>query len=239
MTASTTTTGAGLAPVRRSPLATEHERLGVHWISDRAHWPTRYGSVERESEAVRSAAGLADLGPLVKLSVGSPGIARRLGEIGLGGEGGAIARGTLGGVPVNVWYVAPDEAVIVYPPADSADPAAGSPGIAALRAAGFIPVEQSSGLAALVLAGPAARLVLRDCFPVDVHPRALADRHLASGPVAGIRTVVGRLDRDDIPSFTLLVARDLAVSLWEAMLEVGGASGLRPVGASALPGMHV
>ncbi len=236
----TTTTGpaeaAGVTPIRRSPLAAVHERLGARWVAERSHWPASYGSPEGEGETVRAAAGLADVGPLVKLSVSGPDIRVSLGRIGLGGEVGGITAGTLAGVSVGAWHIAPDEALIVYEPTDPADPAAATAGIAPLRSAGFVPVEQSSGIAALVLVGPAAREVLRDVFPIDVHPRALADRYLASGPVAGIRTVVGRVDRDALPSFTLLVARDLAVALWEALLEAGGGHGLRCVGADALPG---
>ncbi len=217
-------------PIRRSPLAAEHGRLGARWISDREHWPASYGSEDVEQEAVRSAAGLADVGPLIKLSVVAPDVAGELRPLGLDGGVGSIRSGTLAGVGVHVWFVAPDEALIVYPSADAA------PAVAALRSASFAPVELSSGFASLVLAGPAARLVLGDCFPVDVHDRVLPDRHLTSGPVAGIRTVVGRLDRGGAPSFTLLVARDLAVSLWETLLEVGAMHGLRPVGANALPG---
>lgn len=236
----TTTTGSALAgsvtPIRRSPLASVHERLGARWVSDRSHWPASYASPEREGETVRAAAGLADVGPLVKLSVSGPDIAMSLGRIGLGGEVGGITAGTLAGVVADAWHIAPDEVLIVYRPADPADPAAATVGIAALRSAGLAPVEQSSGIAALILIGPAAREVLRDVVPIDVHPRALADRHLASGPVAGIRTVVGRVDRDGLPSFTLLVARDLAVALWEGLLEAGGRHGLSRVGADALPG---
>ena len=224
----------GLAPVRRSPLATEHERLGAHWISDRAHWPATYGSAELERATVRAAAGLADLGPLVKVSVTAPDVNAGLARIGLDGEVGAITSGTLAGLSVDAWFLAPDEALITHQPADPAHPDAHVPATGALRSAGFAPVEQSSGITVLILAGPAARLVLGDCFPIDVHPRVLRDRHLASGPVAGIRTVVGRIDRDDAPSFTLLVARDLAVSLWTALLEIGEVHGLRPVGADAL-----
>lgn len=219
-----------LAPIRRSPLAAEHERLGARWISDREHWPATYGSEDVEQEAVRSAAGLVDVGPLIKLSVVAPDVAGELRPLGLDGGLGSITSGTLAGVGVHVWFLAPDEALIVHPSADAA------PMIVALRSAGLAPVELSSGFASLVLAGPAARLVLGDCFPVDVHDRALADRHLASGPVAGIRTVVGRLDRGGAPSFTLLVARDLAVSLWDSLLEVGAIHGLQPVGAAALSG---
>lgn len=231
-----TTMAHGSARVRRSPLAAEHERIGATWISDRAHWPATYGSVERERGVVRAAAGLVDLGPLVKLSVTAPDVVAGLAQVGLGGEVGAIAGGTLAGFSVDAWFLAPDEALVVHPPADPADPAAPAPAVAALRSAGFAPVDLSSGIAALVVAGPTARLVLGDCFPVDVHARVLPDRHVTSGPIAGIRTRVGRLDRGGVTSFTLLVARDLAVSLWATLLEVGEVHGLRPIGVDALPG---
>lgn len=238
----TTEMAPALAAVRRSPLAAEHERLGARWISDRALWPAAYGSVDAERVAVLAAAGLADLGPLVKLSVAAPDIVAGLGGLGIGGEVRAIVSGSLAGIPVDAWFLAPDEALVIHPPADPADPAdpaAHAPTLAALRAAGFSPVVQSSGIAALVLAGPAARQVLADAFPIDLDPRVLADRRLASGPVAGIRAVVGRADRDGVPMFTLLVARDLAVSLWTALLEIGALHGLRPVGSDALPGSPV
>lgn len=232
----TTPSTAGAAPVRQSPLAAEHARLGARWISDRAQWPATYGAPDRERETVRSAAGLVDLGPLVKLSVTAPDVAAALRPLGLTGSLGAIVSGRLAGIAVNVWFLAPDEALVVHPPADPGDVQASLATVAALRVAGLTPVELSSGTAALVLAGPAARLVLGDCFPVDVHPGALPDRHHASGSVAGILAVVGRLDRDGAPSFTLLVARDLAVSLWTALLEIGAMHGLAPVGVDALSG---
>jgi heterotetrameric sarcosine oxidase gamma subunit len=191
--------------------------------------------VELESSVVRSAAGLVDLGPIVKLSVTAPDVAARLAQIGLRGEVGAIASGTLAGISVDAWFLAPDEALLMHPPADPSDPAAPAPAAAALRSACFSPVDLSSGIGVLVLVGPNAREVLGDCFPVDVHARALPDRHLTSGPIAGIRTRVGRLDRGGLTSFTMLVGRDLAASLWTTLLEVGEVHGLRPVGAHALP----
>ncbi|MDP9481784.1 MAG: hypothetical protein M3P84_01005 [Chloroflexota bacterium] len=230
------TVTSGLHPVRRSPLAAEHERLGATWISDRAHWPATYGSVEEERAAVRSAAGLVDLGPLVKLSVSAPDVAAGLGHVGLHGEVGEIAPRPLAGVSVDAWFLAPDEALLVHQPANPGDPAASERAFAALRSAGFAPVELSSGIAVLVLAGPSARQVLGDCYPVDVHARVLPDRQLTSGPIAGIRARVGRLDRGGVTSFTLLVARDLAVSLWMTLVEVGEVHGLRPVGVDALSG---
>jgi glycine cleavage system aminomethyltransferase T len=57
---------------------------------------------------------------------------------------------------------------------------------------------------------------------------------LIQAPLAGVRAFITRLDADGEPGYTMMVARDEAAYVWDALLEIGTAHGLVPVGPDAV-----
>ncbi len=215
--------------VRSSPLEAVHARLGARWRAPDLRWPVDYVKPAAEAEAVRSAAGLLDWGPLSKLLVQGPMTSEALRAFSPGFEPGAVAITTLAaqGLASQVWGLAPDEALVLT--ALGAAP----PPIAAGRAT---VVDLSSAYVALVIVGPNARKVLAELCPADLAPRAIPDLRIVHTPVANVRVTLARQDLAGLPRFTLLTPRDYAAYLWEALMHSGSRHGLSPVGNLFLEG---
>jgi heterotetrameric sarcosine oxidase gamma subunit len=120
---------------------------------------------------------------------------------------------------VAIWRVQPDESLVMFPPDERA---ASARHLEGARSS----VDVSSGSTLLRLAGPAARPVLEEVCPVDLSPSAVPDRSIVHAMVANVRVVTARLDVAGEPAFVLLVARDEARYLWDALSEIGAAHGL-------------
>lgn len=121
--------------------------------------------------------------------------------------------------PVAIWRLQPDESLVLFPPGEHA---AAARHLDSARST----VDVSSGSTLMRLAGPAARAVLAEICPVDLSASALPDRTIVQAMVANVRVVIGRTDVAGQPAFSLLVARDEARYLWDALSEMGGPHGL-------------
>jgi 4-methylaminobutanoate oxidase (formaldehyde-forming) len=84
------------------------------------------------------------------------------------------------------------------------------------------------------MVGPRLPELMQELCPVDLSARAVPDLRIVQAPVAGCRTVFARRDHGDVPGFVFLVVRDEAEFVWDVMVELGSAYGLRPVGAAAV-----
>jgi glycine cleavage system aminomethyltransferase T len=192
-------------PIRRSALESTHAALGAEWISETVRWPVSYGDPASEGRAVEATAGLAEVGPLDKVVVRGPGAA------------GQAAR-LVNGRRSDAWALATDEVIVV------------GEGLTKLRAGlegtGPIAVDVSSAYTVLRLAGPSSVAVLEEVAELD--PTASG---VLQAPVANVRAIMRR--EDDRPTFTILVARDEAEYVWDALLRLGRPHGLRPVGPVA------
>jgi heterotetrameric sarcosine oxidase gamma subunit len=229
-------------PIRRSALEAVHARLGARWRSESERWPVSYGDVEGESRAHRDGIALAEPGPYDKLIVRGVstivdrrwlGCSARRGELG-------PARSLDG---VNVWALAADEAVIVRvagaAPTPGAAAAVGPEGSLSeiagkLRSAGLSVVDVSSAYTIFRLVGPRLPRLLQELCSVDLAPRSVPDLRVVQAPFGGTRVILARRDHGDLPGFTLLVVRDEAEYLWDVIVHLGAAHGLRPVGAMAI-----
>ena len=120
---------------------------------------------------------------------------------------------------VAVWRVQPDESLVLFPPDEHAAAARHLEGVRSS-------VDVSSGSTLLRVLGPAARAVLEEVCPVDLSMEAVADRSIVHATIANVRVVTARLDVAGEPGFVLLVARDEARYLWDALSEIGEAHGL-------------
>lgn len=222
-------------PIARSALHEVHEALGAVF-AEAAGWqvPRSYATPEEEAIRVREAVGLFDASALGKLALrGRDGAA----VVGSGDGSGRLARrlrleGDGPAVSALALPVAPDECLLLTAPG-------AAPGLAARltpRLAGCAHLtDLTSVLAALRLAGSRAPQLLPRLCPLDLSPPAFPDLAVAQGPLAKVRAIVVRDDLDPLPSYLVLVPRDVAEYVWGAVLEAGREVGLAPVGAAALP----
>jgi sarcosine oxidase subunit gamma len=219
--------------VRHSALAAVHEALGASFRSDAIRWPTGYGDAAAEAASVASAAGLAELGPFDELLLRGPGAADLAAR--LAGRGApapatpTVVPARLGDTAGEVWFLGPDEVLLLGPIGSWLDDLAGraaSPDVSA--------IDMTGARTALRLAGPAAPAILAELCPVDTTPRTLAEGELIQAPLAGPRASLTRRDHDGHPGYTWLVARDEARYVWESVLHIGESHGSRPVGPAAV-----
>ncbi len=232
-------------PIRRSPLQATHAALHARWVSDTAHWPTDYGSPEKEAAAVREGAGILDWGPLDKFSVKGSGVAAALAALGgrmavreiaphrYDAAGAALKPadpGATAGGEVEVWGLAADEALVLVPPGAGLTE---ETIVAASAGTGAYVTNVSSTFAVLRLAGPHSGRVFEELCPVDLRPHVFADHAVMRGGLASVHVSIGRRDLGGLPAYTVVVVRDLAEYLWDALLHTGQAHGLTPSGARA------
>jgi heterotetrameric sarcosine oxidase gamma subunit len=149
---------------------------------------------------------LGELWPLDKLVVRGGGDAATLGRV-------VEDRG------VAIWRLQPDESLVLFPPGEHA-------AVVTRLTGRRSTVDVSSGSTILRLHGPGARAVLAEVCPVDLSASAVPDRSIVQAMVANVRVVIARIDSAGQPAFALLVARDEARYLWDALSEVGEAHGL-------------
>lgn len=223
---------ATFTPIARSALHEVHEALGAAF-AEAAGWqvPRSYANPEQEAARVREAVGLVDASVLGKLALRGRDAAALVGS----GDGhGRVARRLRleGDGPALALPLAPDEWLLLTAPG-------GAPGVAARltpRLAGCAHLtDLTSALAALRLAGPRAPELLPRLFPLDLSPPVFPNLAVLQGPFAKVRAVIVRDDLGPLPSYLLLIPRDVAEYLWEAILEAGHEVGLAPVGVAALP----
>ena len=220
-------------PVRRSALAGMAAGLGASWLDEATQWAADYGDVSAEIAAATSAVVVADWGPTDKLAVKGASGRRVLEGLGIGTPLGETAARTLAGTALRTWALAPDETLLIV----GADGIADGPAnalTAAVEAAGGTVTNLSSGLAGMRIVGPRARELLVEVCAVDLDPDRFADGRIAMAPIANVRVSFARRDIGEVPAFELLVARDQAAYLFEALLHVGAVHGVRPAGRRAI-----
>lgn len=219
--------------VRRSPLSHRHAREGASWVAESAEWPKAYRAPDRESAALRQAAGLLDWGPVDKYTIKGVQADVVANGVAPGAPIGSAFATTIEGQPAVVLLVAPDETLVLLPFGGSA---AALPGL--LTSAASSMTDLSSGLSSFRLTGPSAPRLLQELSLADLGPVRLPDGHVVQAPLAGIHATIARIDRAGVPSYTILVPRDLAEYAWDAILESGQPFGVIPVGAAAFEALR-
>jgi heterotetrameric sarcosine oxidase gamma subunit len=142
---------------------------------------------------------------------------------------GKVTHASVSGTKLQVWGVAPDEAILLYSPTVKLPDFTNASGVAL--------VNVSSARSVLHLVGPDSRGVLGELCPVDLRPDAVADLQVVHAPVANVRVTLARHDMGQAPAFTILVPRDYAAYLWEAVLRTGAPFGLVPAGNHVMGGI--
>jgi aminomethyltransferase len=224
------------APVkRRSALEARHAALGAKFVDVVTRWPLRYGDERAEARAVATTAGLAELGPFAELLLRGPGVAAVLAAItdspSPARDGPRVLPVTVGTGRGEAWSLAPDEALLLRPVEGEWPVTLASDG---RRPDGVSTIELTGGHTVLRLAGPAAPDIMAELCPVDTTPRALGEGQLIQAPVVGVRAIIAQRDCRSDPGYIIRIARDHASNVWDAVLEIGAAHGVSPVGPAAM-----
>lgn len=99
-------------------------------------------------------------------------------------------------------------------------------------------VDVTSVYAALRLAGPKTRDVLGKLTSLNLRDAALPNLGCAQASLAHVPGIFLREDVGPIPAFYLLITRDYAESVWEAILHAGHEFDLCPTGLEALQSLQ-
>ena len=250
-------------PFRCSALYRRQLALGATMV-EHAGWRTagHFTGVADEARRVRDGAGLGDVSWLGKLDLRytqTDGVLARL-ERALGfppspplpgsladaparlvASTRAGAPGGAGGLapvlPRRVWPLARGQALVTCVPGERAGLAqrllaAGDPPASCLHL-----TDVTSVYAALLLAGPGSREILRTLTAVDVGAEALPAGRAVQGGLAHVHAILLREDLGparDVPGYWLLVGREYGEYLWETVLHAGRRLGIAPFGVGAL-----
>ncbi len=237
--------GARHHPVRRTPMHYEHDSLGAQWM-DMGDWkrPRKYGiSVEEEYWAVREAAGIIDVGTLGKLDVKGADAGRLLDKVYTGrfsdlrpgrvryavlcDEAGIMLDdGTISRLANDRWFITTTTGNLDFVQQWLEWWLAGTGWDVAIT-------NVTAGFAAVNLAGPKARAVLRKLTNADVETQAFPYMTCREADVAGIPAILMRLGFVGETGWEIHAPAESGVDLWKALLQAGAEFGIRPFGVEA------
>jgi aminomethyltransferase len=235
--------GPETGALRRTALAERHEALGARMVPFAGWWmPVQYSGILNEHRAVRSAAGLFDLGHMGQVDVSGP-----------------DAESFLQGVTTNdVARLEPGEAqyslltnprggviddIIVYrrPSGDGYMVVVNASNaekdvrwlLDRLAAAGLdARVEDVSAATGMIaIQGPKAVEVLQRLTPADLS--SMEGFHWSEAVVASVPAMVARTGYTGEDGFELYADNDRIGEIWDALLAAGRDDGLVPVGLGA------
>jgi glycine cleavage system aminomethyltransferase T len=215
--------------VKRSPLRHVLAEAGAQF-SRISGWDVavRFGDVEQEVRLAQSGVGLSDSSFTTKWEMQGADLSQILASMFFGKaptSGRAIGR--------KQGYVARpsrNQAMFISDlPMDWAREIAQTPILEC-----FHLVERTSGFSHLVLCGPKAQPLLRTVTPLDTRDRIFPNFCCAWGPMAGIRVLLVRNDRKELPAYEILVGREYAEYLWNALTESGCRFQIRPLGFESM-----
>lgn len=95
-------------------------------------------------------------------------------------------------------------------------------------------VDQTSGMAGLLIAGPASRSLMSKLCALSFHSDAFPNLHVAQSSFAKVHATLLRNDFGEVPVFELYVDRSYAVYVWETLMDAGQEFDIVPVGWTAI-----
>lgn len=217
--------------LRRSPLASAHERLGAR-LTEFSGWemPLQYEGVVAEHRAVREAVGIFDVSHLGKLRLASAGEALQHAltadtlALGVGRASYSLVLAEDGGCIDDVFvYRLADDEWLVVPNAANVDAVA-----EAIRESGGHPIDEWDRWAILAIQGPDSFDLFGRAFP-DSGATELALHDWGPVDVLGESGLVARTGYTGERGFELYAPATTAPSAFDRLLELGG----RPVGLGA------
>ncbi len=235
------------AMLKRTPLFAAHQKLGAHLV-EFGGWemPLCYSGIIEEHQAVRSAAGLFDISHMGEISARGAGAvdflnfvltndARKLQP----GQGQyTILCNERGGAIDDLYvYRLEDEEFLLIVNASrvEADFAWLKSQCAAFSAGKSVELKnRSDELAAVAVQGPKVAGFVDHCFPASAHTAAaLQKNEIARFDFAGRIVFVSRTGYTGEDGFEIVAEAGIIEALWDKLLEVGHAAGLKPAGLGA------
>lgn len=223
---------------RRTPLHERHLAAGARMVEFGGHlMPLQYSNVRLEHLAVRERVGLFDLSHMGEVTLrgrGAPEALRRL----CASDTGRLEEGQAQyGLMCNDSGGIVDD-VIVYRDAGAfmivVNAACREKDVAWMRRRapdGVEVVDDSDGLALLAVQGPRSAELLQQLTDADLD--GLRPFHCLAAPVAGVVARVSRTGYTGEDGFELYTTAGEAVTLWDALLGVGGPEAPLPAGLAA------
>ena len=244
--------GRRFHPLRRTPMHGWHAQAGaemVHagaWLRPehyRANGKSRDDCILVEATSVRSGVGLIDVSTLGKLQINGPDAVRFLEFI----YTGRFAKQEVGrlryGVACDETGVIIEDGVIARLAKDRFYVTATSSGAAAfyremqrwamIQQMDVTLVNATGHLAAMNVAGPGCREVLRDLTEVDVSSDAFPYLAVRDGTVAGVAATLMRVGFVGELGFEIHVPASFALHVWTSLMQAGKRLGIRPFGVEA------
>jgi sarcosine oxidase subunit alpha len=231
-------------PVRRTPMHHWHQAAGARWI-DAGPWkrPDGYGDPAGEVRAVRTAAALIDVSTLGKIEVIGPDAAELLERVYVNEWADLRVGRTRYGVMCTEEGIVFDDGVGArlgpehfYLTATTGNAEAVVQWLELWRTTWRLSatvLNRTSAFAAMNLAGPRARDVLRRLTSLDVTPAAFPYLAARDGEVAGVPCRLLRIGFVGELGYEIHCASCHGLHLWEAILAAGADFGLRPFGVEA------
>jgi sarcosine oxidase, subunit alpha len=244
--------GRRFSPERRTPLDSEHEALGAVWMPAgnwrRAEYyavagKSREEAIAEEVRAVRTQVGMIDVGTLGKVEIHGPHAAEFLERVYTARFANLKVGMTRYGVMLDESGVVIDDGVIGRLGPESFYFTTTTGNSATLfREFGRLAtwwglqvglVNLTGHYAAFNLAGPAARVVLRQHTEIDLSDQALPYLGVREALVAGAPCRIMRVGFVGELGFEIHLSAEHAVDVWRALLASNSTARVKPFGVEA------
>jgi sarcosine oxidase subunit alpha len=231
-------------PVRRTPLHHWHESAGARWL-DAGLWkrPESYGDPPAEARSVRTAVGLIDVSTLGKIELVGPDAAELLERVYLNRWADLkVGRARYGAMCTDEGILFDDGVGARLGPerffltATTGNAEAVWQWLERWRDTWRLNVTvlaQTSGLAAMNLAGPQSRAVLGRLTALDLSSVGFPYLAVREGDVAGVPCRLLRIGFVGELGYEIHCPSAAAWHLWEALAAAGRDAGLKPFGVEA------
>jgi sarcosine oxidase subunit alpha len=188
-----------------------------------------FGDAEEEARNVRQGVGLQDVSPIGKLDLKGSAVGSLIeGTLQANGAASGIAEGTIATLSIK-----PEHAHVLTAPGRQQRVRETLLASAGSSRACIHATDVTSGLSAYVLAGPLATDVLNRLTSLDVRRDRFVQRSCAQCDLAHVHATVYREDWGDLPTYLLLVSRDVGEYVWSVIMTAGIALRLTPFGLAA------
>jgi len=245
--------GARHHPTRRTPMHYEHQAAGAVWL-DMGEWkrPRYYQSakgdserqcVEEEYRAVREGVGLIDVSTLGKLDLKGPDVGKLLDKVYAGRFSDLRPGRTRYGVMCDEAGIMLDDGTVSRLADDHFFVTTTTGNLEFvlqwmtwwLAGTGWdvYITNLTSGLAAVNLAGPQAREVLKQLTDCDLSTAAFPYMACRIAPVAGVEAILMRLGFVGETGWEIHFPAESGPEVWKALLEAGSNFDIRPFGIEA------
>jgi sarcosine oxidase subunit alpha len=244
--------GRGFTPERRTPLDAEHAALGAvfmpagNWRRPEYYAVTgksRVEAIAAEVQAVRTRVGIIDVGTLGKIEVHGPDAAEfldrvytaRYANLKVGMTRYALMLDEAGVIIDDgvIGRLAPESFYFTTTTGNSATLFREFGRLAAWWGLSVGLVNLTGHYAAINLAGPASREVLRAHTALDLSESAFPYLALREAEVAGAPCRILRVGFVGELGYEIHLPAEHATSLWGALLATGASHGIRPFGVEA------